>query len=410
MNTKRFISAVAASAVLAVGAMASNANVAANGLGDFLIAPAFFATGGYNSNLRVINTDLDSSVLVRVVVRDSACSREVDFPILLSPGDVWDATISTKEGGVYIHSTDDSNYIPQITTEKGLNLTNTNPAAANGYQSGYVEFYPVAQFDEAGDSKVSKDVLRKRWDNLQASTQNTGAYDLNNAISSIGAKLTGVDDVLTGFVNVVNDTTVKASMTLPMTAISDVSDSPLSGGVISMAQNTEWVDYFPSQENTDATISTEQAILNALKSKEVMIPYSDGGANNMVLFTFPGDHICTTTQTRSYTVNIRDTEENRPLVPSPLPSYSLTNELASATPEAILAKYQIIDSELSAFRNGWISIDNMYNSHIGQSKKTSGKAAGFTVNESTASLIATQMKAVDVGGAVTTNWMYIPSR
>jgi hypothetical protein len=237
MNTKKLISAVAASAVLATGVMASNAKVASNGLGDFLIAPAFFATGGYSSNLRVINTDLDSSVLVRVVVRDSACSQEVDFPILLSPGDVWDASISLNaNGNVYIKSTDDSNYIPQISNGDGLNLTKTNESAAGGYKSGYVEFYPIAQFNEGSTAIVSKDVLRKRFDNLLGG--GTGAYE-TGAIAGVA-----VDDVLTGVVNVVNDTTVKASMSIPMTAISDVSDQALSGSIIGMSFMTAYDIFF----------------------------------------------------------------------------------------------------------------------------------------------------------------------
>ena len=385
MNTKRFISAVAASAVLAVGAMAANPTVAANGLGDFLIAPAFFATGGYSSNLRVVNTNLTSSVLVRVVVRDSACSQEVDFPILLSPGDVWDASISTKTDGVYIHSSDDSNYIPQITTVDGLNLTKTNTSGANGYQSGYVEFYPIAQFNEGSDVKVLKTTLKARWENLERG----GDGNIGDAKAGVA-----VENVLSGFVNVVNDTTVKASMTVPMTAIAGASDSALSGtATIGMSAITEWGRFFPDGTNAND-------ILVALQASNVVIPYSDGGANNMVLFTFPGDHTCVATapQRRGYSVSIRDTEENRPLVPSPLPTFTLLGELSPVSPSAILSKYQITAADLPAFEKGWVNINGLTNGHNGQ----------LGINQN-ASVISTQMKAVDVGGSVTTNWMYIPS-
>ena len=385
MNTKKFISAVAASTILAVGAMAANPTVAANGLGDFLIAPAFFATGGYSSNVRVVNTNLTSSVLVRVVVRDSACSQEVDFPIMLSPGDVWDASISTKTNGVYIHSSDDSNYIPQITTVDGLNLTNTNPAGTNGFQSGYVEFYPIAQFDEGSNSKVLKSVLSSRWENLERG----GDGNIGDGKAGVA-----VANVLSGFINVVNDTTVKASMTVPMTAIADASDVALSGATIGMAANTTWANFFPTGTNA-------QDILTTLQASNVVIPYSDGGANNMVLFTFPGDHTCVATdpQRRGYTVSIRDTEENRPLVPSPLPSFTLAGELSPVSPTAILSAYQITASDLPAFEKGWIHVNGLTNGHNGQ----------LGINQN-ASVISTQMKAVDVGGAVTTNWMYIPTR
>ena len=377
MNTKKFISAVAASTILTVGAMAANPTVAANGLGDFLIAPAFFATGGYSSNVRVVNTDLTHSVLIRVAVRDSACSEEVDFPILLSPGDVWDASISAKDDGVYIHSSDDSNYIPQITTEKGLNLTNTNPNGTNGFQSGYVEFFPIAQFDEGSDSKVLKSVLATRWETLERG-------------DSIGEL--AVDDVLSGFVNVVNDTTVKASMTIPMTAISGTNDNAIIGKKIGMSANSSWDVYFGEANAAD--------ILIALQANNVVIPYSDGGANNMVLFTFPNDQTCSavTPQNRAYTVEIRDTEENQPLVPSPQPKFSATGELSAITPLNLLNAYQITSTDLPSFENGWIKVEGLTNTHNAQ-----------LPTDNIPSLISTQMKAVDVGGSVTTNWMYIPS-
>ena len=122
--------------------------LSSDGKGDFLIAPAFFANGTFKTNLEVVNTNSTSSIILYVVIRDSANAEEVSFPILLTPNDVWNASISEQEDRVYIQSYDNSNYIPQIATEKGLDLTNTNTNAVNGFQAGFIEFYPIAQYNE----------------------------------------------------------------------------------------------------------------------------------------------------------------------------------------------------------------------------------------------------------------------
>ena len=132
-----------------------------------------------------------------------------------------------------------------------------------------------------------------------------------------------------------------------------------------------------------------------------VIPYANGKSNNMVLFTFPSDHTCDVSQSRTYSVNIRDTQENRPLVPSPLPSFTLNGELAAVNPIKILDKYQITTAELPSFENGWINLNTLRNVHTAQL----GAENGINLT----SVIPTQMKAIDVGGSVTTNWMYIPS-
>jgi hypothetical protein len=366
---KKFLSTAAIVATMATAAMAAP-TISTNGMGDFLIAPAYFATNGYSSKVRVINTDLTHSVLVRVVVRDSACSNEVDFPVLLSPGDVWDATIyAGTDGNVYIKSTDDSNYLPQLSTGDGLNLTAANPNAGNGYASGYVEIYPVAEFDEGAEVKVDKAVLKDRWNKLQA----------NDAATLAAA--TAVDNILTGFVTLTNEQKSLA-MTLPMTAINDASDAVVSGVALDIATNTTWDSYFGTANTT--------TMMTLLQASNVVVPFVDG--ENVATFTFVNDGLCG--QLRGYKVKIRDTQENKPLAPSPEPTYALSGELAFMSPMSVLDKYQLTDDQINQFKSGWIKMVNLTNVASNQ-------------GSATPSFIATQMKYEPVGSGAT-NWMYIP--
>ena len=373
---KKFVSSVALAAALATGSMAATApSISTNNMGDFLIAPAFFANSGYETNLRVINTDLTHSVIMRVVVRDAVCSQEVDFPILLSPGDVWDATIYQGSDGTYIKSDDDSNYLPQLTTGNGLNLTKANTKAAGKFSAGYVEFYPIAQYNEGMEIKVPKAVLASRFVALEQG-------------NTAGAE--AVDNIVTGVVTLKNDAKI-LSMSLPMTAVADAAEQVNYGDEIKLTTDTKWENYFD-----DAA-----AVQNLFESSDVVVPFIDG--ENMALFTFVNDGTCKCPSTgnkqlRTFRAKIRDTAENKPIAPSPEPKFVIPNELGYITPVNILDAYQLTEDQKAAFSKGWIKMVDMKNVHCGQD------GAGKTPAH-----IPTQLQAVQAGNGISTNWMYLPA-
>jgi hypothetical protein len=140
---KTVISSIAAAAVAttAFGAV----NVSLNNKGDYLNYPAYYATtDGWSTNIRVVNTNTTSAVVAKVVVREYATSKELlDFPIYLSPGDVWTADLINKGATVNVVSSDDSS--PEVPMDQPLN--NNNPLV--GTTHGYVEILAIGQADAA---------------------------------------------------------------------------------------------------------------------------------------------------------------------------------------------------------------------------------------------------------------------
>jgi hypothetical protein len=81
-----------------------------NQLGNALIFPAYFVGSGWETTIRVINTDPNRAIVAKVVLYDGNDSHEVkDFNIYLSANDEWTGTIKVDSDGVAkVISTDDS--------------------------------------------------------------------------------------------------------------------------------------------------------------------------------------------------------------------------------------------------------------------------------------------------------------
>lgn len=84
--------------------------VAANGIGQVLLAPIYQATQpGEKTLITIINTSQTHAAKVKAVFRSRKYSIEVlDFLIYLTPGDVWRGEVYHKEGHAWLRSSDDS--------------------------------------------------------------------------------------------------------------------------------------------------------------------------------------------------------------------------------------------------------------------------------------------------------------
>jgi hypothetical protein len=135
------VSAIAAAAV-ATSAFAGTATLTLDNKGDYLNYPAYYATtDGWSTNIRVVNTNLTHAIVAKVVVREYATSKELlDFPIYLSPGDVWTGDLINQgaANSVNFISNDDSS--PEVPMNQPLN--DNNPLV--GTQYGYVEILAIA--------------------------------------------------------------------------------------------------------------------------------------------------------------------------------------------------------------------------------------------------------------------------
>jgi hypothetical protein len=84
----------------AFAGLTDTVRVSGDGVGDLLIAPAYFIGGGMTTDLKVINTSMTDSVVAKVVFHHPVTSAEVlDFLIYLTPGDVWKATVKCEVVG-----------------------------------------------------------------------------------------------------------------------------------------------------------------------------------------------------------------------------------------------------------------------------------------------------------------------
>jgi len=369
---KKLVSAMVGLSIVATSALADNVSMAKDGLGDFLIAPLYEAQGDICTKVNVYNTNTTESVLAKVVFREQKASNEVDFPIFLSPGDVWSGTVCQgANGDVFLKSDDDSNH-PQIqaSLRVGKDLTAHSKAAGNvdvDFSTGYVEVYPIAEFNEGSDAKVEKKVLVERWNKL------IKGQTPSKLVTS------GVDGFsLTGNVEYV--TAGKSTSTLPMVAFKGTHDKTLTGSSIAYGNDT----------SPDVLLGTNKKfqLLKKLQHKTTVFNYSNGGKNQYVAFTFPFGYA--NNQVRKFKISVRDMSENKDVTKevifSPAPkvnAYTMANEVAIVSVEDIIAK----TNNPALFKEGQIQITditNLTDVQLGLGKAPSFIATFFTMDKNSA--------------------------
>jgi hypothetical protein len=331
-----------------------------DGLGDFLVAPFYMAKNNVCTKVTVYNTNTTESILAKVAFREQIASNEVDLPIFLSPGDVWSGTVCNNAGHVILKSNDDSNH-PLIKNElaKGKDLTLQSYKAGNknvDFSNGYIEIYPIAEFNEGSNDKVDKSVLVKRWDSL-----------INGKLPDKLVK-TGVDGYsLSG--NVAYEVNGKTKTILPMKAFKGASDKTLTGSVIAYGNDTS-----PSVLLGN---SKRYEILKLLQNKKTAFTYTNGGKDEYIVLTFPFGY--TQQQVRKLEFTVRDMSENKAqnsqvVIFSPAPvkqSNFIKNEVAIISVAELISKTQ--NPEM--FKEGQIQIKNIIN--ISNVQLGSGKKASF---------------------------------
>ena len=291
---RKLVSLVAA-AMITTTAFADTASMSKDGLGDFLIAPVYFAKDNLCTNVTVYNTNETKSVIAKVAFREQIASNEVDFPIFLSPGDVWDGKVCQRgNGDVYLTSNDDSNH-PAIKNLllTGKDLTAQSKAAGHtniDFTTGYIEVYPIAEFDEHSTNKVQKSVLVKRWDSLIA-----GKIPANTL-------RTGVDGYsLAGDVSFEQKNGDAQTAILPMVAFKGTDDKVLTGSVIAYGNDTSPSVLLGAQKKVQ--------LLKLMQHKTSAFNYVNGGKDQYIVFTYPFGY--TADQVRKFKVTVRDMEENK---------------------------------------------------------------------------------------------------
>ena len=370
---KKFVLSAALIAMGTTSLLADNASIAKDGLGDFLVAPFYMAKDNVCTKVTVYNTNTTKSILAKVAFREQLASNEIDLPIFLSPGDVWSGKVCQRaDGDVYLTSTDDSNH-PAIKNvlANGKDLTAQSKKAGNvdvDFTAGYIEIYPIAEFNEGSDKKVQKSVLVKRWDNLIA-----GKVPANTLPTGVdGFSLSG---------NIAYETDGKDTTILPMKAFKGTHDKTLTGSAIAYGNDT----------SPDILLGSTKKyqILKLLQHKKTAFTYTNYGKNQYIVFTYPFGY--SQEQVRKFKFTVRDMEENKDVKkpevivfsPAPKPvkkANFMRNEVAIISVADLINKTQ----NPNRYKEGQIQIENITNVsnvQLGAGKNPSFFATMITIDK-----------------------------
>ncbi|BCD63184.1 hypothetical protein NitYY0826_P25 (plasmid) [Nitratiruptor sp. YY08-26] len=238
MSLKRVLVSGAAALALVGTAATAAIHVEKDGTGDYLISPVYFANGnGWQTKIKVVNTNTTSAVIAKVIVREGKSSKElVDFPLFLTPGDVFEATIAAgNDGDIYIKSDDDS-VIVKADGTPGLNVDLTalrallNTDCDTDEKKGYIEVIGLGDFNESTlkswdptwkvDCPYSKEILFR---NVKGLT--TADLNLTGAVDVADSDLMGQQIIYRN----VSDDNGKRAMFLNMLAFGDTSNEAAMG-------------------------------------------------------------------------------------------------------------------------------------------------------------------------------------
>ncbi len=313
------------SGVAALAIMTTSANAAVtlenDGTGDYLLFPATYANeNGWTTQLKVVNTNNTHAIVARVVIRNGHDSSELfDFPIYLTPGDVWEGTLMVgQQNGhtdrIVVKTSDDSamlwsgsaGHIVRANVEGPLEMTvgnddpkldvpNQTTQITDGRRSTYVEVLGLAAYDAqtvatakgitwAVGKPLDKVAFFEYVRNVQEGTpkvQLTTPGVLNDLYDSHQAIADVDNDSLLGKQVIVNDA-AKLNMALNAVALGELSTAPRTSQVIGTATKMALM--------TDKGAAVVSEIENVLAKDEiyVMNEGANGAANPMrIHFTDP---------------------------------------------------------------------------------------------------------------------------
>jgi hypothetical protein len=145
--------------------------VQAGGIGHVLFTPYYSTVNGNTTLISLVNTDATMGKAVKVRFRGAANSDDVlDFTVLLSPGDVWTASIQPSlTGNARITTPDSSCVLPSQIGEDGVDFRTyrldqklSEAARALHTREGYIEFLNMADISpwkgRASAAKAATDV------------------------------------------------------------------------------------------------------------------------------------------------------------------------------------------------------------------------------------------------------------
>lgn len=132
--------------------------VSQGGVGHQLIVPYFTTQAGNMSVVHIVNTDTANGKALKVRFRGASNSDDImDLQVLLSPGDVWTASVAQGSDGISTLTTYDntctypklSKGVAQPFVTSRLNPNLTAAQIAENTREGYVEIFNMADIPNA---------------------------------------------------------------------------------------------------------------------------------------------------------------------------------------------------------------------------------------------------------------------
>lgn len=158
LGVAALLASTAYAGISATSTSAVSMAVNPNGVGHQLVVPYYSVQNGNVTLLNIVNHDTSNGKAVKVRFRGAANSDDVfDFQVLLSPGDVWTAAVTTDANGVARLSTaDKSCTIPNggvnVSFPTGRLDTYSTKSVAEQTREGYIEIINMADIPKNPDS------------------------------------------------------------------------------------------------------------------------------------------------------------------------------------------------------------------------------------------------------------------
>lgn len=296
---KKKILAAAVGAMLLGGSAMAAVSVSQGGKGDVLIAPMFFTGGGWESEVKVINSSPTDSVVAKVVFHEGATSAEVlDFLIFLTPGDVWNGKlVRDAAGSVFLKSDDDSSLaIPAVSGSSRCPAVDGTLNEAGVSYDLRSAVNKVAGFDEkvelgkvtgfSGDNFKFRAPADVGYVNIFATAvfKNTNPVPYSKAKLAVSysdacAAVLPIQNAnhLTGVIQLSNPQNGNI-LALPMTALADYKNQSYHG----VGSYTGFVD------NEATALSKKADVEAALWASDFVVPFNNEvGKTTFATVTFP---------------------------------------------------------------------------------------------------------------------------
>lgn len=342
MSFKKVIVSTVAAAAIATGAYADSTVSpiagATDQTGDYLFFPSYFANSdGWETNVRVVNTNTTACVIAKVVIRDAALSDEVlDFAIFLTPGDVWEGTLHASGSDIVMTSSDDSIILGGKTGKEETKNLQLQNAANRVITSGYIEVAGVAKTSYIGNladgtTAVNYKVAPVDKHSLYASFNKTATGLANYAV--VTWTEAGADDLTGEAIISANNTNGQLAMSYVPTALEGATGGFVGTPTNVIGANTAltnitdiapdtWIQEVENVLNKDGSYvinygANENQFLSTFLTKKYR--YNEGTARTIgEIFDY---NAVTAGKTANYYMTYgatpRDMEENTPAGPTP---------------------------------------------------------------------------------------------